>query len=146
MRRFRSADGDLFDRVLVDAPCSSEGRFRVDDQETTAYWRVRKIKEMSFKQKGILMSASRLLKPGGVLVYSTCTFAPEENEEVVDWFLRKSGRNFQLQDVDIDGVPRLPCLTAWGRDVFDADVMKCLRVKPDEKYTGFFVAKFKKEE
>jgi 16S rRNA (cytosine1407-C5)-methyltransferase len=144
-RRFRPSDGDLFDRVLVDAPCSSEGRFKADDPDSVAYWSVRKVKEMSYKQKGILMSASRMVKPGGTLVYATCTFAPEENEEVVDWFLRKS-EGFSLEDAGIDGVPRLPCLTHWGKDEYHQDVMKCLRVRPDQIYTGFFVAKFKKQE
>jgi 16S rRNA (cytosine1407-C5)-methyltransferase len=145
-RRFRPADGELFDKVLVDAPCSSEGRFKADDPDSVAYWSLRKVKEMSYKQKGILMSASRLVKPGGVLVYATCTFSPEENEEVVDWFLRKSEGQFCAEDAGIDGVPRLPCLTTWGKDVYHEDVLKCLRVNPDQTYTGFFVAKFKKKE
>jgi 16S rRNA (cytosine1407-C5)-methyltransferase len=129
----------------VDAPCSSEGRFKVDDPDTVAYWSLRKVKEMSYKQKGILLSASRLVAPGGVLVYATCTFSPEENEEVVDWFLRKSEGLFDVEDAGVEGVPRLPCLTQWGKGVYHEDVMKCLRVKPDQTYIGFFVAKFRKK-
>ena len=146
VRRFRPPDGELFDKVLVDAPCSSEGRFKADDPDSVAYWSLRKIKEMSYKQKGILMSASRLLKPGGVLVYATCTFAPEENEEVVDWFLHKSEGQFFVEDAGVDGVPGLPCLTQWGKAQYHKDVMKCLRVRPGLGHTGFFVAKFKKGE
>jgi NOL1/NOP2/sun family putative RNA methylase len=145
-RRFRPSDGNLFDKVLVDAPCSSEGRFKADDPDSVAYWSLRKVKEMSYKQKGILLSASRLVKPGGVLVYATCTFSPEENEEVVDWFLRKSEGQFCVEDAGVDGVPRLPCLTHWGKDEYHQDVMKCLRVKPDQTYTGFFIAKFRKRQ
>ena len=143
-RRFRPSDGELFDRVLVDAPCSSEGRFKADDPESVAYWSLRKIKEMSYKQKGILMSASRLLKTGGILVYATCTFSPEENEEVVDWFLRKSEGAFVVEDAGVPGVPRLPCLTQWGKAEYHPDVMICLRVKPDQTYAGFFVAKLRR--
>ncbi len=146
VRRFHPSDEDAFDKVLVDAPCSSEGRFKSDDPESVAYWSVRKIKEMSYKQKGILMSASRLVKPGGVLVYATCTFAPEENEEVVDWFIRKSEGLFRVEEAGIAGVPVLPCLTSWGKNEYHPDVLKCLRVKPDQAYTGFFVARFKKIE
>ncbi|MBF0570049.1 MAG: RsmB/NOP family class I SAM-dependent RNA methyltransferase, partial [Candidatus Omnitrophica bacterium] len=76
-RRFRAHQ--LFDKILVDAPCSSEGRFKAGDPESFGYWSTRKIKEMSQKQKGLLMNAGRLVKPGGDLVYSTCTLAPEEN-------------------------------------------------------------------
>jgi tRNA (cytosine49-C5)-methyltransferase len=142
VRRFHPSNDKLFDKVLVDAPCSSEGRFRADDPKSVGYWSLRKIKEMSFKQKGILMSASRLLKPGGALVYSTCTFAPEENEEVVDWFLKKSKGEFALEPSAIDGVPSLPAITAWGRAVFIPEMDKCLRVKPSGPYSGFFLAKF----
>jgi 16S rRNA (cytosine1407-C5)-methyltransferase len=146
VRRFKPSDGRLFDRVLVDAPCSSEGRFREDVPKSTVYWSPRKIKEMSFKQKGILKSAARLLRPGGVLVYSTCAFAPEENEEVVDWFLHKSDDPFFLEDAGSRGVPRLPCLGSWGKSSYDADMTRCLRIRPDNVFSGFFAAKFRKAE
>ena len=144
VRRLRLPEGVLFDRVLVDAPCSSEGRFRADKVASYAYWSPRKIKEMSYKQKGILLSAARLLKPGGCLVYATCTFAPDENEEVIDWFLKKSDGMFVLEDAGVPGVPRLPCVERWGRDVFFPTMRMCLRVKPQHGYTGFFIAKLRK--
>ena len=82
-----------------------------------AYWSVRKIKEMSHKQKGLLLNASRLLAPGGTLVYATCTFAPEENEEVVDWFLRKAEGRFELAPISINGVKTYPCLPHWQKRI-----------------------------
>ena len=66
-RRFRQ-QGELFDKILVDAPCSSEGRFKTSDKKSFQYWSLRKIKEMVQKQRGLVLSAGRLLKPGGVLV------------------------------------------------------------------------------
>ena len=110
---------DLYDRILVDAPCSCEGRFISNDPKSFAYWSVRKIKEMSHKQKGLLLNASRLLGLGGTLVYATCTFAPEENEEVVDWFLRKTEGRFELVPVLIEGVKTYPCLAEWHGRSFD---------------------------
>src|SRR5690625_7249313 len=71
---------DHFDRVLLDAPCSSEGRFHTRRPETFAYWSPRKVKEMARKQRKLLSSAVKSLRPGGILVYSTCSYAPEENE------------------------------------------------------------------
>ena len=115
-RRYQARDR-LFDRVLVDASCSSEGRFKKDDPKTYAYWSLHKIKEMAHKQKGLLLNASRLVKPGGVLVYSTCTFAVEENEEVLEWFLRKAS-GFTLE--------------------------KQTRILPDSHMEGFFIAKLRK--
>ena len=69
---------ERFDRVLLDAPCSSEGRFRADAPKTYAYWSKKKIAESSRKQRRLCYSAIQCLKPGGVLVYSTCTFAPKK--------------------------------------------------------------------
>ncbi len=144
-----SADGrrmkafpELFDKILVDAPCSSEGRFRLDEPKSFAYWSVRKIKEMSHKQKGLLLNAGRLLKPGGSMVYATCTFAPEENEEVVDWFLRKTEGQFELAPVSWPGVSTYPCLTQWQKRSYDARIRQAARICPDERLEGFFIAKF----
>ena len=134
--------GELFDSVLVDAPCSSEGRFVLDEPKSFAYWSVRKIKEMSHKQKGLLLNASRMLAPGGILVYATCTLSPEENEEVVDWFLRKSEDRFTLGPIDIEGIKTYPCLSQWQKRVYDERVRDAARILPDERMEGFFIAKF----
>ena len=131
-----------FDRILVDAPCSTEGRFIVNDPKSFGFWSVRKIKEMSHKQKGLLLNASRLLAPGGILVYATCTFAPEENEEVVDWFLRKTDGRYKLLPVQIEGVKTYPCLTGWQKRTYDPLIREAARILPDERMEGFFIAKF----
>jgi 16S rRNA (cytosine1407-C5)-methyltransferase len=141
-RRFKSER--LFDKILVDAPCSSEGRFHLDHPKTCAYWSLRKIREMARKQKGLLLSASRLLKPGGVMVYSTCTFAPEENEGAVDWLLRKTQGALDVEAVDLKDIPHYPCLPEWRGKVFDSRVQKCLRVLPEDGMEGFFITKFVK--
>ena len=140
-RRLKDHEG-LFDRILVDAPCSCEGRFVIGEPKSFAYWSVRKIKEMSHKQKGLLLNASRLLSPGGTLVYATCTFAPEENEEVVDWFLRKTEGRFEPARIQIQGVKTYPCLTAWHHRAYDPRISEAVRILPDERMEGFFIAKF----
>jgi 16S rRNA (cytosine1407-C5)-methyltransferase len=140
-RRLRDDAG--FDRILVDAPCSSEGRFKTFDKESVGYWSLRKIKEMAHKQKGLLLSASRLLKPSGSLVYSTCTFSPEENEAVVDWFLRKA-EGFSVEPVRIQGVQAYPCLTEWEGRGFSPEVRKAFRVLPGDTMNGFFIVSFRK--
>ncbi len=78
--------GDRFDRVLVDAPCSGEGMFR-KSQAAREEWSPELVQSCSIRQTAILEEAARLARPGGFLVYSTCTFAPEENELVVARFL-----------------------------------------------------------
>ena len=65
---------EYFDKILADVPCSTEGRFLVDNPKSFKYWKERKVKEMMHKQKKLLHSAFFSLKENGVLVYSTCTF------------------------------------------------------------------------
>ena len=76
----------FFDRVLVDAPCSGEGMFRKEEAAVTD-WSQETVEMCARRQAEILHSAARLVRPGGRLVYSTCTFAPEEDEDAVAGFL-----------------------------------------------------------
>jgi NOL1/NOP2/sun family putative RNA methylase len=77
---------ETFDRVLLDAPCSGEGMFR-KDPEAIAEWSPEAVKACAARQRDILPHAAAMLKPGGTMVYSTCTFNTLENEETVRWFL-----------------------------------------------------------
>ena len=79
--------GAFFDRVLVDAPCSGEGMFR-KSQSARNDWSPSLVQSCAVRQLNILHQAARLVKPGGLLVYTTCTFSPEENEGVVARFLQ----------------------------------------------------------
>lgn len=76
-----------FDRVLVDAPCSGEGMFRKEEAAVTD-WSEDTVAMCANRQREIMESAAQLVRPGGRLVYSTCTFAPEENEQVIAAFLQ----------------------------------------------------------
>ena len=143
-RRFRSPDINGFDKILVDAPCSSEARFKVFDKKTYAYWSLRKVKETSKKQKGLLLSASRFLDKNGTLVYSTCSFSPEENEGVIDWFIRKTNNEFVVQKIKNRDIPTYPCLKNWQKKVFSEQTQNCLRILPDGVFEGFFIAVIKK--
>ena len=78
--------GPIFDAVLVDAPCAGEGMFR-KDPGAVAEWSPEHVLSCAKRQRAILASAQKAVKPGGQLVYSTCSFSPAENEENVAWFL-----------------------------------------------------------
>ena len=78
----------LFDRVLIDAPCSGEGMFRKEEAAVTD-WSPETVEMCARRQAEILDSGAELVKPGGRLVYSTCTFAPQENEEAIAAFLQR---------------------------------------------------------
>ncbi|MDR2649449.1 MAG: RsmF rRNA methyltransferase first C-terminal domain-containing protein [Clostridiales bacterium] len=76
----------FFDRILVDAPCSGEGMFR-KDPDAVSGWSGHKPEACAAAQRGILNQAADMLKPGGRIVYSTCTFEPREDEDMIEWFL-----------------------------------------------------------
>lgn len=84
--RLKARFAAFFDRILVDAPCSGEGMFR-KDPDTIKEWDEKQLEPHARRQLAILRSAAAMLRPGGRLVYSTCTFAPEENERVIAQFL-----------------------------------------------------------
>ena len=119
---------EFFDRVLVDAPCSGEGMFRRDPRAIEE-WSPEHVKSCAGRQLAILESAQKALMPGGVLVYSTCTFSEEENEGVIEAFL-KNHPDFELVDSGISG----------GRPA----LAKARRIYPMDGGEGHFAAKLKK--
>ena len=141
-RKFK--DKELFDKILVDAPCSCEGLFHGSFPESFAYWSLRKVKEMVQKQRGLLLNAARLLKESGTLVYSTCTFAPEENEGVIDWLLRKSKVKLRVVPVEWPKVATYPAIMSWHGKTMNNAVQNCARILPTDLMDGFFIAKMER--
>ncbi len=134
-----------FDRVLLDAPCSSEARFKPSKPKTFDYWSEKKIKEMTRKQWRLIYSAFRSLKPGGILVYSTCSFAPEENELIVDRLLKrfKGSADIKKLNLPIDNVQ--PGLTTWRDKTLNPALDNCVRILPNDLMTGFFMCQILKQ-
>src|SRR6202035_4766795 len=91
---------EYFDKTLVDVPCSMEGRIRCDDPKSYKDWSTKKIKQLSKLQKYLLRSAVSATKVGGTIVYSTCTLAPEENEEVIEWVVNKTPDALIVEKID----------------------------------------------
>ena len=91
----------LIDCMVVDAPCSGEGMFRKDEQ-ARAEWSLRVVKQCAERQRAILMDVWEALKPGGILIYSTCTFNEEENEKNVEWAAETLGADILPLDYDPD--------------------------------------------
>ena len=79
---------EYFDKIMVDAPCSGEGMFR-KHPEAASEWSLANVKNCAARQSEILDNAAEMLVPGGKIVYSTCTFSPEENEQVIASFLEQ---------------------------------------------------------
>lgn len=135
---------EYFDRVLLDAPCSSEGRFHLNEPDSYAYWSLRKIKEMEKKQRRLLISAVHALRPGGTLVYSTCSLAPEENEGVVTYVLKKFGDALEVLPIELKIVEMIAPATIWQGKVFDPSIQHARRILPSKWMEGFFVCKIRK--
>ncbi|MFC1514732.1 RsmB/NOP family class I SAM-dependent RNA methyltransferase [Candidatus Omnitrophota bacterium] len=133
-----------FDRVLVDAPCTSEANFLASNPKTYAYWSPRKIKECQHKQKRLLFSGIMSLKKGGRLVYSTCTFAPEENERVIQWALDKFKDELFLEAIRLPDSDHQGGLASWKGREFSASLRSCRRIIPTEQMEGFFLASLRK--
>jgi 16S rRNA C967 or C1407 C5-methylase (RsmB/RsmF family)/NOL1/NOP2/fmu family ribosome biogenesis protein len=127
-----------FDRVLLDAPCSGEGLFR-RNPAAAAQWRPGHVRGSAERQRALLADAARLVRPGGVLVYATCTFAPEENEHQIAGFLA-AHPGWRLLDI-----PRHPGF-APGRPDWspspNPDLTKTVRLWPHHlRGEGHFIAK-----
>ncbi|VDG19751.1 RNA methyltransferase [Lactobacillus sp.] [Lactiplantibacillus mudanjiangensis] len=88
----------FFDRILVDAPCSGEGMFR-KDPDAMQYWSTDYPAECATRQREILTETVKMLRPGGHLIYSTCTFAPEEDEQMMAWLLA-TYPEFELEPIE----------------------------------------------
>ena len=119
-----------FDRILVDAPCSGEGMMKKHDAAMN-HWSVEHIQFCAKRQKQILESAYQLLKGNGFMVYSTCTYAKEENEDVMQWFL-DTYPDMELVDPNV----------SFGRPGF---MKNTIRIFPMDKGEGHFVAKLHKK-
>jgi 16S rRNA C967 or C1407 C5-methylase (RsmB/RsmF family) len=137
---------ERFDRVLLDAPCSSEGRFTTADPGSYARWSERKIAEMSRKQKRLLFSAVQCLKPGGTLVYSTCTFAPEENELVAAMALVRFAGRLGVEPVRLPFANVQEGLAEWRGKALPPELAGAVRILPDGVMEGFFLCRLRKLE
>ena len=113
-----------FDKILVDAPCSGEGLFR-KDPDVAETWSPERVRYFASQQRNILENARKMLKPGGYLMYSTCTFSPEEDEQMISWFIN-TYPDLSLQEMEgysgfsegrpdwADGNPELrKCVRIW---------------------------------
>ena len=131
-----------FDRVLVDAPCSGEGRMRADDPKTYANWRRSVPRRLGSRQKSLLHSAIDAVKPGGVVVYSTCTFAPEENELVLARALDRYRGRLELEPLPLTIPGGLQPLESW-KDKALPDLHLACRLAPPAM-EGFFIARLRR--
>ena len=124
---------NTFDKVLLDAPCSGEGRFLATDARTYRSWSEKTVKELAKLQKKLLKSAVAALKPGGEMVYSTCTLNREENEEILEWAVEELGVKILEMGINIKNA--IPAISD------NKEIEKAMKILPSKETEGFFVAK-----
>lgn len=131
----------FFDRILVDAPCSGEGMFR-KDPDVCEHWSLENVEKCALLQQDILKDAYNMLTPGGQLVYSTCTFSPEENEQVINELIKN------YQDLSVEQVHVYERFSHGLTDLVDdpaEGLSNTIRIWPHEvNGEGHFVAVLRK--
>ena len=131
---------EYFDKIMLDAPCSGEGMFR-KEEALARDWTPEKSKELSLIQKDLILKAADMLRPGGMLLYSTCTFAPAEDEETVSYLLENRP---DMELMNMEGYEAFSCgVPAWGNG--SEALKKCVRIFPHKMDgEGHFLALFQK--
>ena len=133
---------EFFDRIAVDAPCSGEGMFR-KDEEAVREWSPGNVERCAVRQQEILGNAARMLKPGGRLVYSTCTFAPMENEMTIGRFLESHPEFSVEQTKAYEGLSK--GVKEWGTGAVGG-IENTVRIWPQRtKGEGHYIAVLKKD-
>ncbi|MCB9898457.1 MAG: RsmB/NOP family class I SAM-dependent RNA methyltransferase [Planctomycetes bacterium] len=156
-----------FDRVLLDAPCSAEARLRGTPPDPSAeaplerrprgrrakaarrasgepLWSLPRIKRLAGQQQRLLMAALDAARPGGVVVYATCTLAPEENEAVLDRVLRAREGEVVLEELPPQGEGARPGVTAFGGREFLPELGRAVRILPGPDRDAFFLARLRR--
>ena len=123
-----------FDKILLDAPCSGSGTLSAYDNKIEKYFTEKLIEKSIKAQSSLLRKATKLIKAGKELVYSTCSILDVENENIVNEILKDN--NFEIVPIKFDGMENLPLLPT--------KIKGTLCIMPNELYEGFFVAKIKR--
>ena len=123
-----------FDKILLDAPCSGSGTLSVYDNKIEKYFTEKLIEKSIKAQSSLLRKATKLIKAGKELVYSTCSILDVENENIVNEILKDN--NFEIVPIKFEGMDDLPLLPT--------KIEGTLCIMPNELYEGFFVAKIRR--
>ena len=131
-----------FDKILLDAPCSGTGAIR-KSLKTLLTYNTKMITKLAKEQKQLILTAFPALKPKGTLIYSTCSLEPEENEEVIDFLLKKYD-NVSIEKINLN-IKRSEPILNFNNKTYSEEIKNTLRLWPQDNDTeGFFVAKIKK--
>ena len=132
-----------FDRILLDAQCSGEGMADLGRSDALRFWTPERVEQMGRLQQRMLVAAFKRLRQGGILVYSTCTVSPEENEAPIDHLLRHYP-DARVEPIDLAIPEAVPGLARWQAREYHPDLRYALRVVPTPFMEAFFVCRIRK--
>ena len=142
LRDFKSFPNTKADLYFVDAPCSSEGTIRKKNTVART-WKENDYLRFNKLQNGLLSKACEMAPSGSTIVYSTCTFSPDENEKVISETLDKY--DLQMKNISIENLRSESGITEWNNESYNSEVEKCMRVWPHHNDTdAFFIARMEK--
>ena len=128
-----------FEKVLLDTPCSGEGRFILQDEKSYRAWSTKEVEDLTKTQKALFTSAYKSLRLGGEMVYSTCTLNKFENEEILNWALNQFDMEIVKNEIELKNT--LKGITKG----YNNELNNAIRVLPTKEQEGFFVAKLIKK-
>jgi len=134
--------GLKFNKILLDVPCSGSGTI-ISSYSVFETWSPYIVFRLSKLQKQLLKSAVRCLEKDGIIVYSTCSMDPEENEDVIDFGVKKLG--LEVEEVKLKGVRYREGITQWNKKKFNESVSNAIRIYPHDNLTeGFFICRLRR--
>lgn len=136
---------NTFDKVLIDAPCSGEGLFLLHSSHTYRHWRAKSASQYTKTQRKLLASAVMAAKPGGLILYSTCTINPDENEVVINQVLEQFQDQLSIEKIALKIPSSIAGTTQYATQKLHPDLVHSLRIIPNKYYEGFFCCLLRKQ-
>lgn len=128
-------------KILIDAPCTASGKI-IKNKKVVEDWSLVRVKRMSKLQKKLIEGAFKCLEKEGIIVYSTCSLEPEENEEVIDFAIKKFG--MEMEKIEFKNIKTRKGIKEWNGKKFEG-MEKAIRIWPHDNLTeGFFICKLRK--
>ena len=139
--RYMDKTGIKADKILLDAPCTASGKI-IKDKKLLERWNYGRIRKMSALQKSLIRAACNLLEEDGILVYSTCSIEPEENEDVIDYAIKKF--DMEVEKASLKGIKTREGIKEWDGKEYEW-ASKAIRIWPQDNSTeGFFICRLRK--
>ena len=139
--RYMDKTGIKADKILLDAPCTASGK-TIKDKKLLERWNYGRIRKMSALQKSLIRAACNLLEEDGILVYSTCSIEPEENEDVIDYAIKKF--DMEVEKASLKGIKTREGIKEWDGKEYEW-ASKAIRIWPQDNSTeGFFICRLRK--